>query len=82
MIRFVAPLCTYLPHEIEPTPISAVTAIIDLKHVSMKQMWTLRGHLQEASELANANFPETLGTVIVVNAPGFFSTVWSWVKVC
>ncbi|KAL5501518.1 hypothetical protein ACEPAH_8778 [Sanghuangporus vaninii] len=80
MTRFVAPLCTYLPHEIEPTPVSAVTAIIDLGNVSMRQMWALRNHLQEASELANANYPETLGTVVVVNAPGFFSTIWSWVK--
>lgn len=81
MTRFVSPLCTYLPHEIEPTPISAVTTIVDLAGVSAKQMWSLRGHLQEASELANANYPETLGTVVVVNAPGFFSTVWGWVKV-
>lgn len=82
MTRFVSSLCTYLPHEIEPTPITQVTTIIDLSGVSMRQMWTLRSHLQEASELANANFPETLGTTIVVNAPSFFSTVWGWIKVC
>ncbi|EJC98013.1 CRAL/TRIO domain-containing protein [Fomitiporia mediterranea MF3/22] len=80
MIRFVSPLCTYLPHSIEPTPIAAVTTIIDLAGVSARQMWSLRSHLQEASELANANYPETLGTVVVVNAPGFFSTVWGWIK--
>lgn len=80
MIRFVSPLCTYLPHAIAPVPISAVTTIIDLSGVSLRQMWSLRSHLQEASVLANANYPETLGTVIVVNAPPFFSTVWSWIK--
>ena len=81
MIRLVSPLCTYLPHAIEPVPIASVTTIIDLKGVSLKQMWSLRSHLQEASELANQNYPETLGTTVVVNAPSFFSTVWGWIKV-
>ena len=81
MIRLVAPLCTYLPHAIEPVPIASVTTIIDLGGVSLKQMWALRNHLQEASVLANQNYPETLGVTIVVNAPSFFSTVWGWIKV-
>lgn len=81
MIRFVAPLCTYMPHAIEPVPIASVTTIIDLGGLSLKQMWSLRSHLQEASELANQNYPETLGVTVVVNAPSFFSTVWGWIKV-
>lgn len=44
-------------------------------------MWRLRNHLQEASRLATANYPETLGTIAVVNAPSFFPTVWGWIKV-
>ncbi|KDN45123.1 hypothetical protein RSAG8_05038, partial [Rhizoctonia solani AG-8 WAC10335] len=39
-----------------------------------------RGHLQEASTLATANYPETLGTIFVVGAPSWWSTVWGWVK--
>ncbi|KAH8114662.1 CRAL/TRIO domain-containing protein [Phellopilus nigrolimitatus] len=80
MTRFVSPLCTFLPHAIDPTPITSVSTIVDLNGVSLRQMWTLRTHLQEASVLANANYPETLGTVVVVNAPAFFSTVWGWIK--
>ncbi|KAI5122436.1 hypothetical protein M0805_008749 [Coniferiporia weirii] len=80
MTRFVSPLCTYLPHEISPTPIASVTTIVDLAGMSLRQMWPLRGHLQEASELANANYPETLGTIVIVNAPSFFSTIWGWIK--
>jgi hypothetical protein len=44
-------------------------------------MWSLRRHLQQASELATAHYPETLHTIAVVNAPSFFPTVWSWIKV-
>jgi hypothetical protein len=43
-------------------------------------MWSLRRHLQQASELATAHYPETLHTIVVVNAPSFFPTVWSWIK--
>ncbi|KIP03736.1 hypothetical protein PHLGIDRAFT_110447 [Phlebiopsis gigantea 11061_1 CR5-6] len=80
MTRFVLPLCTYLPHSTSPTPISSVTTIIDLENVSLGTLWNWRKHLQEASTLATANYPETLNTIAVVNSPSFFPTVWGWVK--
>jgi len=43
-------------------------------------MWSLRNHLQQASTLATANYPETLNTIAVVNSPSFFPTVWGWIK--
>jgi len=43
-------------------------------------MWSLRRHLQQASELATAHYPETLHRIAIVNAPAFFPTVWSWIK--
>ncbi|GJE91794.1 Sec14p-like lipid-binding domain-containing protein [Phanerochaete sordida] len=80
MTRFVLPLCTYLPHATAPTPISSVTTIIDLEDVSLSTLWNWRKHLQEASTLATANYPETLSTIAVVNSPSFFPTVWGWIK--
>jgi len=80
MTGFVLPLCTYLPHSAAPTPISCVTTIIDLQDVSLGAMWTLRNHLQQASTLATANYPETLNTIAVVNSPAFFPTIWGWIK--
>jgi len=58
-----------------------VVTIVDFDNVSFKSLWGLRGHLQEASALATANYPETLHTTAVVNAPSFFPTVWGWIKV-
>jgi CRAL/TRIO domain len=80
MTQFVMPLCAYLPHP-TPTSISSVTTIIDLSGVSLSSMWTLRNHLQEASRLATANYPETLNTIAVVHSPPFFPTIWGWIKV-
>ena len=81
MTRFVLRLCTHLPHRTAPTPISSVTTIIDLDQCTLPTLWSLRGHLQEASALATANYPETLSTIAVVNSPSFFPTVWGWIKV-
>ena len=82
MTGFVLRLCSHLPHRTAPTPISSVTTIIDFDQVSLSLLWSLRSHLQEASTLATANYPETLSTIAVVNSPSFFPTIWSWVKVC
>lgn len=81
MTRFALRLCSHLPHRTEPTPITSVTTIIDLEQVSLPALWSLRSHLQEASALATANYPETLSTIAVVNSPSFFPTVWNWIKV-
>jgi len=81
MTRLILPLCTHLPHKSQSQPISSVTTIIDLSSVSITSMWSLRSHLQEASKLATANYPETLSTIAVVNSPSFFPTIWGWIKV-
>ncbi|KAJ7750957.1 CRAL/TRIO domain-containing protein [Mycena maculata] len=79
MIRFTMPLCSYLPHPTQ-TPISCVVTIIDLQDVAIGSMWTLRSHLAESAKLATANYPETLSTIAIVNAPSFFPTIWGWIK--
>jgi len=80
MTKLVFPLCSQLPHSTSPTPISSVTTIIDLEKVSLGMLWNWRKHLQEASTLATANYPETLSTIAIVNSPSFFPTVWGWIK--
>jgi len=80
MARFTLPLCSHLPHATEPIPISSTTTIVDLENVSFSSMWKLRNHLQEASRLSTANYPETLHTIAIVNSPSFFPTIWNWIK--
>ncbi|KAG2365158.1 CRAL/TRIO domain-containing protein [Suillus spraguei] len=77
MTRFVLPLCSHLA---APTPVSSVITIIDLEQVSLSAMWSLRSHLQVASTMATANYPETLSTIAIVNSPSFFPTIWNWIK--
>ena len=81
MTRFTFPLCSHLPHATSPTPISSTTSIIDLGDASFSSLWQLRHHLQDASSLSTANYPETLHHIAIVNSPSFFPIIWRWIKV-
>ncbi|KAK4701898.1 hypothetical protein P7C70_g4329, partial [Phenoliferia sp. Uapishka_3] len=79
MVQFVLPFCSSVPHSHQEVPISATTTIVDISDVSLSRFWALRSHMQRASNLANQNYAETLGTIYIVGAPGFFSVVWGWI---
>lgn len=81
LTRFVQPLsseCTDRPHP--DTPITLSTNIVDISHVSLRMFWNLKAHMQAASQLATAHYPETLDRIFIIGAPMFFSTVWGWIK--
>ncbi|KAH8681097.1 CRAL-TRIO domain-containing protein [Xylariales sp. PMI_506] len=81
LTRFVQPLCTECtdrPHS--DTPITLSTNIVDVSQVGLRQFWNLKGHMQAASQLATAHYPETLDRIFIIGAPYFFSTVWGWIK--
>ncbi|GAA6030249.1 hypothetical protein JCM8097_009009 [Rhodosporidiobolus ruineniae] len=80
MVQFVLPFCSSLPREHNETPISGCATIVDISNVSLRRFWQLREHMQRASVLASARYAETLGSIYLIGAPSFFSTVWGWVK--
>lgn len=81
LCRFVLPLCSTMPDREHPeTPISQSSNIVDISGVSLMQFWKLKSHMQDASILATAHYPETLDRIFLLGAPSFFPTVWSWVK--
>ncbi|KAL1998582.1 hypothetical protein VTN02DRAFT_5934 [Thermoascus thermophilus] len=80
LLRFVMPLCSELPRPNPETPIVTSTNIVDISGVGLKQFWNLKGHMQDASVLATAHYPETLDRIFIIGAPSFFPTVWGWIK--
>jgi hypothetical protein len=81
LVRFVMPLCTAMTDRDHPrTPITQSSNIVDISGVGLKQFWNLRGHMQDASTLATAHYPETLDRIFIIGAPAFFPTVWGWIK--
>ncbi|KAI2641226.1 CRAL-TRIO domain-containing protein [Xylaria nigripes] len=81
LTRFVQPLSTECVDRVTPqTPITLSTNIVDISHVSLRMFWNLKAHMQAASQLATAHYPETLDRIFIIGAPYFFSTVWGWIK--
>jgi hypothetical protein len=82
LTQFVFPLCSQITsgRAYPETPISQTCNIVDISGVSVRQFWSLKSHLQDASVLATAHYPETLGRTFIVGAPAFFPTVWNYLK--
>ncbi|KAF2723496.1 CRAL/TRIO domain-containing protein [Polychaeton citri CBS 116435] len=81
LVRFVLPLCSAVPNRpFSDTPISQSNNIVDISKVGLKQFWNLKNHMQDASQLATAHYPETLDRIFIIGAPSFFPTVWGWIK--
>ncbi|KAJ5958243.1 uncharacterized protein N7479_005393 [Penicillium vulpinum] len=80
LLRFVMPLSSALPRPNPETPIVTSTNIVDVSGVGLKQFWNLKSHMQDASVLATAHYPETLDRIFIIGAPSFFPTVWGWIK--
>ncbi|KAF3937877.1 hypothetical protein ABW19_dt0208474 [Dactylella cylindrospora] len=80
MTQFILPLCSTLPRESPETPVDSTNNIVDISNVGLKMFWNLKGHMQDASTLATAHYPETLDRIFIIGAPSFFPTVWGWIK--
>lgn len=81
LCTFVLPLCSDIPNRPnEETPISQSNNIVDISGVGIRQFWNLKQHMQDASLLATAHYPETLDRIFIIGAPSFFPTVWGWIK--
>ncbi|KIS71490.1 putative phosphatidylinositol(PI)/phosphatidylcholine(PC) transfer protein [Mycosarcoma maydis] len=54
--------------------------IMDLKNVGVSQFWKVSGYVQQASNIGQHYYPETMGKFYIINSPYIFTTVWSVIK--
>lgn len=83
LLRFVMPMCSRLPRPNPESPIVSSNNIVDVSGVGLKQFWNLKGHMQDASVLATAHYPETLDRIFVssllcprVNIANYITDHW------
>ncbi|ESP04007.1 hypothetical protein LOTGIDRAFT_212187 [Lottia gigantea] len=62
-------------------PVSACTCIVDLDGLSMRHVWRpgVRALLR-IIEIVEANYPETMGRLLIVRAPRVFPVLWTLVS--
>lgn len=65
LLNFVLPLCSSLERPRPEVPVTNSTNIVDISGVSLRQFWNLKAHMQDASVLATAHYPETLDRIFV-----------------
>lgn len=66
LVRYTLPLSSAMTDRDSPrTPITQSNNIVDISGVGLKQFWNLRAHMQDASTLATAHYPETLDRIFV-----------------
>jgi hypothetical protein len=73
LCNHIFPFCSQLKdREWEGTPVTMSTNIVDVGGVGLGQFWNLKGHMQSASQLATAHYPETLDREFFpfISAPG------------
>ncbi|RMD42823.1 hypothetical protein DV735_g2309, partial [Chaetothyriales sp. CBS 134920] len=80
LLYFVMPFVSTLERPHPEVPVTTSTNIVDVSGVGLAQFWNLKNHMQDASTLATAHYPETLDRIFIVGAPSYFPTVWGWIK--
>ncbi|PIC39092.1 hypothetical protein B9Z55_010895 [Caenorhabditis nigoni] len=63
------------------TPISSWSLVVDLDGLSMRHLWRPGVQcLLKIIEIVEANYPETMGQVLVVRAPRVFPVLWTLIS--
>lgn len=76
LTRFIMPLCTAMTDR--PDTLDAVTkmvCVVDIAGISVKQVWNLRGYLQDLSNLLATSYPEILDRAFVSGRASTFVPV-------
>jgi hypothetical protein len=64
-------------------PISTITCILDLEGLSMRHLWRPGiKTLIKLIEIMEANYPETLGSLVMIRAPRIFPILWTLIYPC
>ncbi|KZT35189.1 CRAL/TRIO domain-containing protein [Sistotremastrum suecicum HHB10207 ss-3] len=54
--------------------------IVDLKGFTLSQFWQMRDLVKKSFQVSQDYYPETMGKLIVINAPTSFTYIWGIVK--
>jgi len=61
-------------------PIRQALVIVDLKGFGLSQFWAFKSIARRFFDVSQNYFPETMGQLIIINAPTSFTAIWSMIK--
>eukprot|EP00116_Pleurobrachia_bachei_P002101 sb/3462363/ len=82
LLRHALYICEQGIEKTKETPtISSWTLLIDLEGLNLRHLWApARLAMRRFTEVMEQNYPETLGMVLIVQAPRLFPLAWTLVK--
>ncbi|KAG7088447.1 hypothetical protein E1B28_012439 [Marasmius oreades] len=60
--------------------VTSVFVVVDLDGFGLGQFWQMKGLVQKSFNISQDYYPETMGSLVVINAPSSFTIIWSIVK--
>lgn len=66
LTRFVMPLCSAVnTREDADSAVTKTLMVVDISGISVRQVWSLRGYIQDLGKVFAVNYPEILDRVLV-----------------
>lgn len=81
--QLCACLCCAFVYTVNPPPFlhSCWTCLVDLEGLNMRHLWRPGVKaLLRIIEVVEANYPETLGRLLILRAPRVFPVLWTLVR--
>ncbi|KAJ3571562.1 hypothetical protein NP233_g3671 [Leucocoprinus birnbaumii] len=76
-----------LPREVLPAAtraagksINNTLVIVDLKGFGLSQFWQVKALARSSFQISQDYYPETMGQLVIINAPSSFTVIWSVIK--
>ncbi|ESK95010.1 sec14 cytosolic factor family sec14 [Moniliophthora roreri MCA 2997] len=60
--------------------INSVLVVVDLRGFGLHQFWQMKNLAQRSFQMSQDYYPETMGQLVIVNAPSSFTIIWSVIK--
>ncbi|KAF8583349.1 CRAL/TRIO domain-containing protein [Ramaria rubella] len=76
LVREVLPACS----RAKGSKVNAALCVVDLKGFGVGQFWQAKHLVKDSFYLSQNYYPETMGRLMVVNAPASFTIIWGVVK--
>ncbi|KAL5501505.1 hypothetical protein ACEPAH_8765 [Sanghuangporus vaninii] len=68
--------CSYAAERV----VDDILVIVDLKNFGLGKFWQMKDLVRDSFQFSQDYFPETMGLLVVINAPYTFTAIWAAVK--
>ncbi|EJC98105.1 CRAL/TRIO domain-containing protein [Fomitiporia mediterranea MF3/22] len=60
--------------------VDSILVIVDLKDFGLGKFWQMKNLIRDSFQITQDYLPETMGMLVIINAPSTFTAIWTAVK--